>query len=140
MIMKKLVVVASLLLIFCVQGALAMQPEIIGGLRDGLAIGMMAEGPIARNVTLRFAAEVNTGRLPIILLFGGKFYLTHVGRRTPMYLGLGAVAYTGDNTDAGIAVSLVFNRVFDVNPLFVEVGVDVVDKARLQMQLGYKIY
>ena len=137
--MKKIIVVICLLVgVSC--SAWAMQPEIIGGVRDGLALGMMAEGPIARNVTLRFGAEANTGKQPIILLFGGKFYLTHVGRTTPMYLGLGAVAYSGDNTDAGIAISLVFNRAFNVRPLFIEAGIDVANKARLQLQVGYKIY
>ena len=136
--MKKIIVVSCLLLVVSCS-TWAMQPEIIGGVRDGLALGMMAEGPIARNVSLRFGAEVNTGKQPIILLFGGKFYLTHVGR-SPMYLGLGAVAYSGDNTDAGIAISLVFNRAFNVNPLFIEAGIDVANKARLQLQVGYKIY
>lgn len=136
----RIILVVSCLLVVVSCSTWAMQPEIIGGVRDGLALGMMAEAPIARNVTLRFGAEANTGKQPIILLFGGKFYLTHVGRRTPMYLGLGIVAYSGDNTDAGVAISLVFNRVFDINPLFIEAGIDVANKARLQLQVGYKIY
>ena len=136
----RIISVVSCLLLVASCSAWAMQPEIIGGVRDGLALGMMAEGAVARNVSLRFGAEVNTGKQPIILLFGGKFYLTHVGRTTPIYLGLGVVAYSGDNTDAGIAISLVFNRAFDVRPLFIEAGIDVANKARLQLQVGYKIY
>ena len=137
--MKKIIVVSCLLFVVSFS-AWAMQPELIGGVRDGLAVGMLAESPISRNITLRFGAEANTGKQPIILLFGGKFYLTHVGRRTPMYLGLAAVAYSGETTDAGIAISLVFNRAFNVDPLFVEAGIDVAGKGRLQLQVGYKIY
>ena len=136
--MRKIMVVSCLLLVVSCS-AWAMQPELIGGVRDGLALGVMAESPLSSNVTLRFGAEANTGPQPIILFFGGKFYLSYVGR-SPMYLGLGAVAYSGETTDAGIAISLVFNRAFNVNPLFIEAGIDVANKARLQLQVGYKIY
>jgi hypothetical protein len=136
--MKKVVVVSCLLLVAS-YSAWAMQPELIGGVRDGLALGVMAESPLSSNVTLRFGAEANTGPQPIILFFGGKFHLSYVGR-SPMGLGIGAVAYSGETTDAGIAISLVFNRAFNVNPLFIEAGIDVANKARLQLQVGYKIY
>ena len=71
--MRKIMVVSCLLLVVSCS-AWAMQPELIGGVRDGLALGVMAESPLSSNVTLRFGAEANTGPQPIILFFGGKFY------------------------------------------------------------------
>lgn len=136
--MKKLIVVSCLLLVVSCS-AWAMQPAIIGGVRDGVAIGMMAKQSVAKNVAIRFGAELNTGKQPMILFFGGKFYLANMGG-SPMSFGIGAVAYAGDKTDVGVAASVIFDRAFNVSPLFFEFGVDVADKARLQLQAGYKIY
>lgn len=132
--------VSAIVLIVIGQGAWAMQPELIGGVRDGLAFGVMADQPVARNIGIRFGAQANTGKQPIVLFFGGKFYLTNFGR-VPMSLGLGAVAYSGGGkTDMGLTISLVFNRAFNVDPLFIEAGIDVAGSSRLQLQVGYKIY
>ncbi|MBU0671901.1 MAG: hypothetical protein KJ732_02605 [Candidatus Margulisbacteria bacterium] len=138
--MKKIIIVSCLLLVVSFSAG-AMQPEIIGGVRDGMAIGMMADAPVAKNVGIRFGLEGNTGRQPLLLFFGGKFLLTYLGR-SPMYFGLGAVGYTGGSgsTSVGPALSVVFNRAFNVNPMFVEFGGDVADGARLLAQVGYKIY
>ncbi len=137
--MKKLLVLFVLTVIVA-GSALAMVPEVIGGIRDGLAIGIMAENPVAKGVTFRFGAEANTGKQPIILFAGGKFYMSSFGS-SPMYLGAGAVAYNGDSkTDFGVALSLVFNRAFGVDPMFVECGIDFANTARVQAQLGYKLY
>jgi hypothetical protein len=138
--MKKTAVVLSVLVLFA-GSVFAMQPEIIGGIRDGLALGIMADAPVARNAGVRFGIEANTGGQPIIAFFGGKFFLTNTGG-SPMYFGLGAVAYTGekDKTDVGASLSVIFNRAFNINPLFVEFGIDVADSARVQAQAGYKIY
>ncbi|MBU1026538.1 MAG: hypothetical protein KKA31_02290 [Candidatus Margulisbacteria bacterium] len=137
--MKKLLVLFVLTVIVA-GSALAMVPEVIGGVRDGLAIGIMAENPMAKGVSFRFGAEVNSGKQPVILFAGGKFYMTNFGA-SPMYLGAGAVAYNGDSkTDFGAAISAVFNRAFGVEPMFAEIGIDVVNTARVQAQLGYKLY
>jgi hypothetical protein len=137
--MNKLMIAGSILLIMGSM-SLAMQPEVIGGIRDGLAIGMMADTPVAKNVGLRFGLEANTGQQPLMIFFGGKFFLSYVGR-SPMYLGVHGVGYTGgNNTDVGFGLSAIFNRAFNVNPMFMEFGVDVASTARLQAQIGYKIY
>ena len=139
--MKKVVVV--LLGLTMLAGAsLAMQPEINGGIRDGLAIGIMADAPIAKNVGIRFGLEANSGKQPIMLFFGGKFFLTNVGS-SPMYLGVHGVGYTGgtgNQTSVGFGLSAIFNRAFNVNPMFMEFGIDVAGTARLLAQVGYKIY
>jgi hypothetical protein len=132
--------IALLMALLFVSGSFAMQPEVVGGIRDGLAIGIMADTPIATNAGLRFGLEANTGKQPIMLFFGGKFFLTYAGG-SPMYFGLAAVGYSGNNkTDVGAGLSIIFNRAFNVNPMFVEFGVDVAGSARLQAQVGYKIY
>jgi len=137
--MKKIIVVSCLLLVISCS-AQAMQPIVVGGIRDGLAIGIMAKNSIARNTALRFGLEASTGKQPLIVFFGGKFYLTSMGG-SPMSLGVGAVAYSGgDKTDAGLSLSVIFDRAFNVTPLLFECGVDVANKGRLLAQFGYKIY
>jgi hypothetical protein len=136
--MRKLVLAICLLLVVGFS-AQAMQPAVIGGIRDGLAVGIMADAPLARSAGIRFGIEANTGNHPILVFFGGKFYLTSMNR-FPLSLGLGAVAYTGDNdTDVGASISLIIDRAFDIEPLFAEIGIDIADSGRLQAQLGYKI-
>ena len=139
--MKKTLLVSCLLLVASCS-ALAMQPEIVGGIRDGLAIGIMADAPIAKNVGLRFGLEANSGKQPMMVFFGGKFYLTNAGS-SPMYLGVHGVGYTGgsnNQTDVGFGLSAIFNRAFNVNPMFMEFGIDVASTSRLVAQVGYKIY
>ncbi|MBN3033787.1 MAG: hypothetical protein JW873_06795 [Candidatus Saganbacteria bacterium] len=126
------------LLIGCSQAA---QLAVIGGVRDGLAVGVMADQSVAHNLGLRYGLEANTGRQPIIAFLGGKFYLTSVGRQMPMSLGLGAVAYVGNGkTSPGLSLSLIIDRAFNLPQLFIEAGVDAADQGRFQLQLGYKIY
>lgn len=139
--MRKLLVVSCLLIVVSCS-AWAMQPEINGGIRDGMAIGIMADTPVAKNVGLRFGIEANSGQQPVMMFFGGKFFLTSVGR-SPLYLGVHGVGYTGgssNRTDVGFGLSAIFNRAFNVKPMFVEFGIDVASTARMLAQVGYKIY
>ena len=139
--MKKILVAVVLLFGLSIQSVYALQPAIIGGVRDGLAIGLMADDQAGRNFGLRIGLEANTGYQPVIFFFGGKFYLTSLGRGIPLSLGLGLVSYFGrHNADLGFSVSFIFNNLFHRLPLFFEVGVDVVDTGRLQAQFGYKLY
>ena len=74
----------------------------------------------------------------MIAFAGGKFALSSMGRM-PLSLGLGIVGYFGNNdTKAGLALSFVFDNVFGRPPMFVEAGIDIVDPAKIQVQLGYK--
>jgi hypothetical protein len=137
--MKNIITILMLALVLS-GSAFAMQPSIIGGIRDGLALGMMIEGPLARNVGFRIGAEGNTGKQPLVAFAGGKFYLGNVGYSSFSF-GLGAVVYAGNNkTDVGIAISAIFNNLMRIKPLFLEVGIDVAGPGRLQAQLGYKLY
>lgn len=137
--MKKLLVVSCLLLVVG-SASFAATPEIVGGVRDGLAIGLQLEDSVAKNLTLRGAIEFNTGKQPVILALGGKVPLTSVGRM-PLALGLGFVGYFGNNkNDVGFSLTFIFSRFLDVQPLFLELGVDVASTGRPVVQLGYKIY
>lgn len=136
----KNIIIFSLFSILICSSAFALQPAVIGGIRDGLALGLMGEEPAGKNVDLRFGAELNTGSQPIVFFFGGKFYLTNAAGRYPMYLGLHAAAYGGSRTtDIGLGLSLILDRVLNVNPLFFEFGVDAAGGGHLQAQAGYKI-
>src|SRR3989344_6604802 len=137
--MRKLLVVSCLLLVVGCS-SWALQPSIIGGVRDGLALGIMADEGVSKNVGIRFGAEADTGKNPLIVFFGGKFYLMNVGKRYPMSLGLGVVGYLGGNkSEAGVSISLIFGQAFDIKPLFIEAGIDVAGSGKLQLQAGYKL-
>lgn len=137
--MKRLVVVLLVSLVL-ISSSLAMTPAVVGGIRDGLAIGLMMNNPVARNVALRLGVEANSGTQPIMVFFGGKFYLTNAGGM-PMSLGIHGVGYSGNNqTDVGFGLSFIFDNAFKIRPMFMEFGIDVANKARLVAQLGYKIY
>jgi hypothetical protein len=112
----------------------AFSPAVIGGVRDGLALGIMADEGVAKNVGLRFGVEADTGKNPLILFFGGKFYLMNVGKRYPMSLGLGLIGYLGGSkSEAGVSISLIFDKAFDIKPLFIEAGIDVAGSGKLQL-------
>lgn len=118
-----------------------MQPAIIGGIRDGLAVGLMGDQQVGRNFGLRMGIEADTGSQPIIFFFGGKFYLTNIGRHMPLSLGVSLVSYFGNqNPSYGLGLSFIFNNFFDLKPFFFEVGVDAVGRGKLQAQIGYKLY
>jgi len=137
--MKKTIAVLMMSLVLA-GSAFALTPSIIGGIRDGLALGMMIEDPLAKNVGFRLGAEGNTGHQPLLVFGGGKFYLGNIGYSS-FSLGLGAVIYAGNNhTDFGLSISAIFNNLLRVKPLFLEIGIDVAGAGRLQAQLGYKLY
>ncbi len=139
-IMRRITLAAAGILAFMItQSAIAFDLGILGGVRDGVAIGVIAEEQIARNVGIRFGAEACTGKKPIILFLGSKISLTRLGKKIPLSLGVGLVAYGGsDRTAAGVSVSAIFDRVFPSVPLFIEVGVDAADSGKLQAQAGYR--
>jgi hypothetical protein len=137
--MKNLVL-GCLVLGLIASSARAAVPEIMGGVRDGLAIGLQLESSVAKNLTIRGGLEFDSGHQPVIAFLGGKVPLTSLGRM-PLALGLGLVGYFGDNhSDVGFSLSFVFSRFLDVEPLFLELGVDVAGHGRPMAQFGYKVY
>ncbi|MFA6431325.1 MAG: hypothetical protein WCV91_02945 [Candidatus Margulisiibacteriota bacterium] len=137
MVRNVLVAVALMVLLFGSE-CLAFQPAVIGGVRGGVALGLMLESGLSNSTALRLGFEANTSNTPGIVFVGGKWFLGNVGR-VPMSLSGGLVGYFGNRAAAGPYISLIFDRFLDVAPLFLEFGIDVVDSGNLQLQLGYKI-
>ena len=137
--MKKIMLAFIVLSVLSCQQAFAFRPEIIGGIRNGLAAGLMAEEPVSQDFSLRFGAEGTTGNEGIVLLAGGKFLMTYLDR-SPFSLGVGLVGYIGTTGSIGFSVSGVVDRFLGVRPMFMEAGADfVANSIRLQLQLGYRI-
>ena len=136
--MKKLNMILFIM-IMVILGAISAfaQPAIVGGIRDGVALGILLEKGTESGAKLRFEFEANTTATPVVASIGGKWFLTDVDSRFPMSFGAGAVAYLGNRSALGPYVSVIFDRFMDVTPLFLEVGVDVAEEGQLQLQMGY---
>ena len=138
--MKKVLPFSLLAVVLLCQSVLAAQVSLIGGIRDGLALGVMADQSVAHNLGLRYGVEANTGNQPVIVFLGGKFYLTSLQRQMPLSLGLGIVGYVGNGKSTpGLSISAIIDRAFNLPQLFIETGIDAADQGRFQLQLGYKI-
>lgn len=136
--MKKTIVSVVALLVLLGSSCFAFQPSIIGGIRDGVALGLMLESGPAEGATLRMGLEANTSNAPGIVFVGGKWPLRNVSGRFPMSLSGGLVGYMGNNSSqAGPYISVIFDRFLDVSPLSLEFGIDIVNFGRLQCQLAY---
>lgn len=137
--LKKIVLLVLVLVIFS-SASFAMRPAIVGGLRDDLAFGVYADQQLDGRMYLHTGLEVTTGNNPVIGLLGLSWYLDRLARRYPLMLNTALVIYAGDKTQAGINLSFAIERFLDVQRLFIEAGVDVVEKGgRLVLQLGYKL-
>jgi len=135
--MRNIFIAAALLALLFGSECLAYKPAVIGGVRDGVALGLMLESETSSNATLRLGFEANTSNTPGIVFVGGKWFLTNIRGVSPMFISGGLVGYLGNESQAGPYISLIFERFIDVAPLFLECGVDVVKSGRLQLQLGY---
>jgi len=138
----KIFLIAFFGMVVLMGTSFALQPKIVGGVRDGLAAGIMVDHQLGKNYGMRMGIEATTGRQPLILFLGGKFYLSNLAYNTPFSLGLHVVSYMGSssNNSIGFGISGIINNAFGVKPMFVELGVDVVSTARGVVQLGYKLY
>ncbi|MFA5105250.1 MAG: hypothetical protein WC527_08785 [Candidatus Margulisiibacteriota bacterium] len=135
---KNLIVAVALLVIFLGSQCLAFRPAVIGGIRDGAALGFIFERTSTSRTSLRLGIEANTGNTPVILFAGGKWFLSNIQGGYPMYLSGGLVGYLGNNrSNAGPYISIVFERLLEITPLFLEVGIDVAGSGKLQLQVGY---
>ncbi|MFA5840522.1 MAG: hypothetical protein WC890_07770, partial [Candidatus Margulisiibacteriota bacterium] len=132
----KILLVVSIILVMGTS-CLASQSAIIGGIRNGVALGIMGEKNLSQSVDLRFGFEANTSNNPGLIFVGGKWFLTNISGRFPLFLSGGLVGYLGNNTEAGPYISLITEKFFDVQPLFLEFGIDIVNSGKLQLQIGY---
>jgi hypothetical protein len=142
---KTTIFVVAFMILLLGSSCMAFQPAVIGGIRGGVALGIMGENNLSKNVDLRFGFEANTSNTPGIVFVGGKWFLSNISGGFPMFISGGLVGYLGDNgvgnhdnnATAGPYVSVIFERLLNVTPLFLEFGIDVVRSGRLQFQAGY---
>ena len=138
--MKKIVLFSLLALVLLCQSVFAASMDVVGGIRDGMALGIMGEQNMTNSLGVRYGLEANTGNQPLVLFVGSKFYLTDSQQPMPLALGFGLVGYLGSkNSTGGLSLSIIVDRVLNWQPLFIEAGVDVVEQGRFQLQMGYKI-
>jgi hypothetical protein len=136
--MKKNTVYAAVLFLFIFGSqALAYRPAVMGGARYGTALGLMLQSEPPYYPSVRLGFEANTSTAPGILFIGGKWPLTEPDSSYPAFFSGGIVGYLGNTAQPGVYVSMILERFLNVNSLFLEVGVDVVDAGRVQFQLGY---
>lgn len=144
--MRKIVISLTL---FCLlaSASLANHTAIVGGWRNGLAFGLMTYEHLGDTGFWRAAVEATTGEdlsfygiNPFIFSIGGACKIGQTGY-CPMYLGLGLTGESGDTTIGGVSLSLIFNNVYNQEPLSMELGVDYLNsKAKLQLQFGFRLY
>lgn len=143
--MKRLSLFIVLLLLIS-QTAGASHTAIIGGLRSGLALGMETAKNFNDRFSGRFGMEATTGEdmgllgdNPFVMFVEGQSYLFDVGS-SPMSASLGLIGIYGNQTEYGGSFSLVFNKIYGREELYLETGIDYTSHGHLRLQAGYKIY
>jgi len=134
---NQIILTLALLALLMGSECRAFTPAVIGGVRDGAALGLMLENRMTNSTSLRLGVEASTSNSPGIVFVGGKWLLANLRSGSPMFLSGGLVGYLGNHSEAGPYISLVFERLLDIDPLFLEVGIDVVNSGNLQFQAGY---
>lgn len=142
---KALLILVSLLL--AAQASLASHTSMIGGLRDGLALGLLVEEHLNHDLMYRYSVEASTGEdtsfqgdNPFVLSGGGRLRLGKFGT-SPVWGALGVTGNFGNNTEIGLTLSLIFEKINDQDPLFLEAGLDWFNDpshAHAQVQIGYR--
>lgn len=136
---KKVMLVFAVLLVLC-GISYAMQPEVVGGIRKGVALGVYGDQYLESRLYLHTGIEANTSKQPIIGIFGASIFLARLANRYPLLMNLGLVVYGGEKTEAGLNLSFNFERFLDIKNLFLETGIDVVGSGgNLLLQIGYKL-
>ncbi|OGI06860.1 MAG: hypothetical protein A2Y40_00235 [Candidatus Margulisbacteria bacterium GWF2_35_9] len=130
----KIFIVGLLVVVFS-TACMAYRPAVIGGIRNGTALGLVIEGDRS-DPAIRFGIEASTSNSPLVFV-GGKWFLSDVNSRYPMYMSAGLVGYLGSRSEVGPYISLIFDRFLNSIPLFLEIGIDVVNSSRIQVQMGY---
>lgn len=137
--MKSLVVMAVAFVIFLSGSACwAFQSALITGIRQGAALGIMFESGRNQKPQLRLGFESDVpATISSIVFIGGKWFLGYQGKNSPVYFSLGLAGFLGADPQVGPYVSYIYDRFLDVEPLFLEFGVDLVSTVVLQFRAGY---
>ena len=148
--MKKLLVgvmVVGLLGGLVVGQAAAWHTAMLGGYRDGFALGMRVENRFSERWEGRVGIEGSTGQdlyltgdNPFIMFGTVNYYLGNL-RHSQVSLCGGLAAYSGDSPMSGVSLSLLFDRPLEnADSLFVELGTDIMNgKPYLNAQVGYAV-
>lgn len=135
-----------LLLLLLGQGAWANHTAIEGGVRSGLALGLRSEYDLDKLTSFRFGLAGTTGNdlsfantNPLVLYAGLDRYFFDL-QKMPVELGAGVVVYSSDNSTLGPYLHAIANNLGGRSPLYAEIGIDFVQGARLNFQVGYKLW
>ena len=136
--MKIPILILALIVLTLESLSLANGPAILGGIRNGTALGVVLEVDSFYYTNLRLGLEANTPNDPGIVFIGGKWFLSDLNSRYPTFLSSGLVGYlSNSSSEIGPFVAVIWEGFLDVPPLFLELGVDVVKSGIVELQLGY---
>jgi len=142
--MKTKLACFSLLLLISAQAVWASQTAMIGGTRNaGYTLGMETSrdfGP----ATGRFGIEATTGE--DVNIYGDNPFLLFAGLQLPVPLvrqpvswSFGFVGNYGNRTELGEYLSLVFDKLYQADKMYLETGLDWFgDHGHALFQLGYR--
>ena len=144
---KRLAVLIIVLLVG--QGVWADHTCVIGGLRSGLALGMSVDHHLTENTWGRFEVAGTTGEdfsftgdNPFVAAADLRTHVATLGpQQVRLSVGLGLVGIYGIRTEQGSFISAMFENIYGMEPLLLELGFDYFgDHGHATAQLGYRIY
>jgi len=145
--MKKFALAAVIVLIFT-QSAWAWHTAIIGGVRDGLALGLqVTDHLLGDNLMGRFILAGSTGTDSA--LTGENPLQLALGLKARLYKDIwataGGIYYSGSSpyasgvSELGLSLSFLYEDAFDIDPLFFEAGADLMpDHSHIVFMAGYR--
>jgi hypothetical protein len=127
--------------------ALADHTSIIGGFRDGMALGMRVDYHLNDRFILHSGLEASTGEdftadgdNPLVLFAGGRTPIGKFGW-SPVFWGLEGVGNFGVNTELGFSTYLVWENLYQQEPLYLQAGLDNFSRhSHVIVQLGYTLF
>jgi len=128
------------------QMSWAARIDMVGGLRDGMALGIQSKQPLNNKWFWRYGVEASTGEdlsfyniNPFILFAGVSVPVMQLGW-SPTELGINLIAENGALTEFGGGLSLIMNNIYNNKALSLELGIDYVRyHAHLLAQVGYAL-
>lgn len=141
---------AGLIVFLLTQTAWAWHTALIGGVRDGFALGLQVSDHLGSERLLgRFILAGSTGsdaaltgENPLQLALGVKYNLYR-----DLWGSVGGIYYSGSSpyvsgvSQLGLSLSFIYEDAFDIDPLFFEAGADLMpDHARIVFLGGYRFF
>jgi len=104
----------------------------LGGLRGGIALGLAEDYYLSPSLIGSVGVEGSTGKdystfgdNPFILFAGIRHKLGKTAMPVPLFLGVGLLAYCGNNTETGCYLKLSFENFLSNPNMYIEPGIDV---------------